>query len=295
MPLPKGRTVLGHRQRCPLTGDRVWIDLSMDTLHRLRQREVGSPAGPGGQDFPACSGQTGSDERFADLRSPESLGRACDEHRFEYLQRPGCHGAELVLAVVDHVPVFDFDNSGEEYAVPNAVSWSENVSVRDGPVGPLGRSDRKVRWTTRSYSTVSDEVITSAPGDDWDAGAFGRSVVAADQSPDEPNDVWAETLRRLRRRPRRLRALREEVLPMKSKSTHRASKTLTTAPPPLGRAGVFTPDAISIRPRALEVSGEWVASFAITGYLPRGPSLLAPTAPDLPGPGRRVTAHRARR
>jgi len=53
---------------------------------------------------------------------------------------------------------------------------------------------------------------------------------------------------------------------MKSKSTHRAGKTLTTTPPPLGRAGAFTPDAISIRPRALEVGGEWVASFAITGY-----------------------------
>ena len=39
----------------------------------------------------------------------------------------------------------------------------------------------------------SNEVITTAPGDDWDAGAFGRSVVAADQLPDEPNDVWADT------------------------------------------------------------------------------------------------------
>ncbi|MEV6831263.1 DUF87 domain-containing protein [Amycolatopsis sp. NPDC051102] len=36
--------------------------------------------------------------------------------------------------------------------------------------------------------------------------------------------------------------------------------------PPPGRAGAFTPDAISVRPRALEVGGEWVASFAVTGY-----------------------------
>jgi type IV secretory pathway VirB4 component len=36
--------------------------------------------------------------------------------------------------------------------------------------------------------------------------------------------------------------------------------------PPLGRAGAFTPDAISVRPRALEVGGEWVASFAVVGY-----------------------------
>jgi hypothetical protein len=39
----------------------------------------------------------------------------------------------------------------------------------------------------------SDEVITTAPGDDWDAGAFGRSVVAADQVSDEANDVWEDT------------------------------------------------------------------------------------------------------
>ncbi|MFD2415009.1 VirB4 family type IV secretion system protein [Amycolatopsis pigmentata] len=40
----------------------------------------------------------------------------------------------------------------------------------------------------------------------------------------------------------------------------------TTTASPLGRGGAFTPDAISIRPRALEIGGEWVASFAITGY-----------------------------
>ncbi|MFI5593544.1 VirB4 family type IV secretion system protein [Amycolatopsis sp. NPDC051758] len=35
---------------------------------------------------------------------------------------------------------------------------------------------------------------------------------------------------------------------------------------PVGQAGAFTPDAISVRPRELEVGGEWVASFAVTGY-----------------------------
>ncbi|MEA5358247.1 DUF87 domain-containing protein [Amycolatopsis sp., V23-08] len=35
---------------------------------------------------------------------------------------------------------------------------------------------------------------------------------------------------------------------------------------PVGQAGAFTPDAISVRPRALEVGGEWVSSFAVTGY-----------------------------
>ncbi len=36
--------------------------------------------------------------------------------------------------------------------------------------------------------------------------------------------------------------------------------------PPTGRASAFTPDAISVRTRTLEVGGEWVASFAVTGY-----------------------------
>ncbi|WP_216215724.1 VirB4 family type IV secretion system protein [Amycolatopsis aidingensis] len=35
---------------------------------------------------------------------------------------------------------------------------------------------------------------------------------------------------------------------------------------PLGRASAFTPDSLSVAPRHLEVGGEWVASFAITGY-----------------------------
>lgn len=48
--------------------------------------------------------------------------------------------------------------------------------------------------------------------------------------------------------------------------SRRGSHKTPTTPPPLGRAGAFTPDAISIRPRALEVGDEWVASFAITGY-----------------------------
>ncbi|WP_275294610.1 DUF87 domain-containing protein [Amycolatopsis sp. La24] len=39
-----------------------------------------------------------------------------------------------------------------------------------------------------------------------------------------------------------------------------------TTAAPLGRAGAFTPDAISVRPRALEVGGEWVSSFAVAGY-----------------------------
>ncbi|WP_291408833.1 conjugal transfer protein TraC [Actinophytocola sp.] len=35
---------------------------------------------------------------------------------------------------------------------------------------------------------------------------------------------------------------------------------------PLGRASAFTPDSLSVAPRHLEVGGEWVSSFAITGY-----------------------------
>lgn len=35
---------------------------------------------------------------------------------------------------------------------------------------------------------------------------------------------------------------------------------------PRGRASAFTPDSLSIAPRHLEIGGEWVASFAVTGY-----------------------------
>ncbi|MPZ79656.1 MAG: conjugal transfer protein TraC [Actinophytocola sp.] len=34
----------------------------------------------------------------------------------------------------------------------------------------------------------------------------------------------------------------------------------------MGRASAFTPDSLSVAPRHLEVGGEWVSSFAITGY-----------------------------
>ncbi|MBB5801312.1 hypothetical protein F4560_001080 [Saccharothrix ecbatanensis] len=35
---------------------------------------------------------------------------------------------------------------------------------------------------------------------------------------------------------------------------------------PPGRAGAFTPDAIAVDSRALEVGGEWVSTFAVVGY-----------------------------
>lgn len=52
---------------------------------------------------------------------------------------------------------------------------------------------------------------------------------------------------------------------MKTKDKRRHQKP-PAAQPPLGRAGAFTPDAISVRPRALEVGSEWVSSFAVVGY-----------------------------
>ncbi|MGW5721355.1 VirB4 family type IV secretion system protein [Amycolatopsis sp. NPDC003865] len=52
---------------------------------------------------------------------------------------------------------------------------------------------------------------------------------------------------------------------MKTKTKRRGRKPQSVQPP-LGRASAFTPDAISVRPRALEVGGEWVASFAVVGY-----------------------------
>lgn len=48
--------------------------------------------------------------------------------------------------------------------------------------------------------------------------------------------------------------------------TKRRARNKPAVASPVGRAGAFTPDAISVRPRALEVGGEWVSSFAITGY-----------------------------
>ncbi|MFF1609543.1 VirB4 family type IV secretion system protein [Amycolatopsis sp. NPDC058278] len=50
---------------------------------------------------------------------------------------------------------------------------------------------------------------------------------------------------------------------MKARIKHRNSADRQA---PVGQAGAFTPDAISVRPRALEVGGEWVASFGVTGY-----------------------------
>lgn len=52
---------------------------------------------------------------------------------------------------------------------------------------------------------------------------------------------------------------------MKTKDKRNRRKA-QAAHPPLGRAGAFTPDAIAVRPRALEVGGEWVSSFAVVGY-----------------------------
>ena len=83
---------------------------------------------------------------------------------------------------------------------------------------------------------------------------------------------------------------------MTTKTKRRARRT-PAVQSPVGRAGAFTPDAISVRPRALEVGGEWVSSFAITGY-PREvhPGWLQPLL-TYPGPGRcrRCTSSRSTR
>ena len=52
-------------------------------------------------------------------------------------------------------------------------------------------------------------------------------------------------------------------------STRRSTRRARRDPngqPPLAGSGAFTPDAISVRPRSLEVGGEWVSSFAVAGY-----------------------------
>lgn len=51
---------------------------------------------------------------------------------------------------------------------------------------------------------------------------------------------------------------------MKRRPKHPAAAAVSR--PIASGAGAFTPDAISIRPRAVEVGGDWVSSFAVTGY-----------------------------
>ncbi|MFF4503004.1 VirB4 family type IV secretion system protein [Streptomyces sp. NPDC001401] len=51
---------------------------------------------------------------------------------------------------------------------------------------------------------------------------------------------------------------------MKRSGTRMRQRTQAGAAP--GGAGAFSPDALAVAPRHLEVGGEWVASFAITGF-----------------------------
>lgn len=48
--------------------------------------------------------------------------------------------------------------------------------------------------------------------------------------------------------------------------TSRSRRTQSSSTTQLGRASAFTPDSLSVAPRHLEVGGEWLASFVITGY-----------------------------
>ncbi|MGK4593976.1 VirB4 family type IV secretion system protein [Amycolatopsis sp. w19] len=53
---------------------------------------------------------------------------------------------------------------------------------------------------------------------------------------------------------------------MSRKTSHTRGRSRRTAATPAGGASAFTPDSLSVSPRHLEIGGEWVASFAITGY-----------------------------
>ena len=59
--------------------------------------------------------------------------------------------------------------------------------------------------------------------------------------------------------------------PRKTRGSHRPAASASSA------AAAFTPDALSVAARHLEVGGEWVASFAVVGYR------IARRAPDLFG------------
>ena len=64
---------------------------------------------------------------------------------------------------------------------------------------------------------------------------------------------------------------------MTSRARTRRGKRRTAARPATNQAAAFTPDALSVGARHLEVGNEWVSSFAITGF-PREihPGWLAP-------------------
>ncbi|RSN44965.1 conjugal transfer protein TraC [Amycolatopsis sp. WAC 04197] len=53
---------------------------------------------------------------------------------------------------------------------------------------------------------------------------------------------------------------------MSRKTSHTRGRARQTAATPVGGASAFTPDSLAVSPRHLEIGGEWVASFAITGY-----------------------------
>jgi hypothetical protein len=113
----------------------------------------------------------------------------------------------------------------------------------------------------------ADEIITTPagprshpdhPGDGW--GDEGDNADA------EGADVWAdgdteETFARRGMNGLKLRLNRGSMMPAVERSA----------------AGAFIPDAVSVASRHLQVGGEWVASFAVTGY-PREvhPGWLAP-------------------
>ena len=110
----------------------------------------------------------------------------------------------------------------------------------------------------------SDEVITTAPDEGWDDAAFGRPRSPPPTSSPTPRTPWTTASTTPPRTPTTTTTPRggtvDEDQSASARSRHPAVQ------PPIGRASAFTPDAISVRPRALEVGGEWVASFAVTGY-----------------------------
>jgi type IV secretory pathway VirB4 component len=48
--------------------------------------------------------------------------------------------------------------------------------------------------------------------------------------------------------------------------TNRSRRTKVAGSAPVGRSSAFTPDSLSVASRHLEVGGEWLSSFVITGY-----------------------------
>ncbi len=132
-------------------------------------------------------------------------------------------------------------------------------------------------WPARTRSSPPPARTTSAAADDFDDSSFFAHTTT---TPDPAPSGQEEDSRRLGLRGRRPRGrLRREGAVLmatrtrKTRGNHRPAAPIAAS----SAAAAFTPDALSVAARHLEVGGEWVSSFAVVGF-PREvhPGWLAP-------------------